>query len=226
MKINSFRRLLCGVAVSGSLLLACAPQSKANLSYTITLDVASLIGNANAPFSLDLTLSSGSQFPNSLNTVILSNFTFLNGSVGAVSYSNGGESGSMASTVTLTNSSEANELAQFIGSTVTRISFNVNETSNTNNPYPDQFYVAILDGGLNNIPTTDPSGGNTLVLSNINTAQTLASVATYRSTANGEAPGVIASAVPEPSPVVGLLIGLGGLGLGVHRKTSRRFVRA
>ena len=101
----------------------------------------------------------------------------------------------------------------------------MDETSNTNNPFPDQFDVAILDSGLNNIPTTDPSGGNTLILENINTAQTLASVATYQSTANGEAPGVT-SAVPEPAPVVSVLISLGALGLCVRRRAFRRAAQA
>ncbi len=220
-------RRVCGAAVlSGSLLFSLAVESKAaNLNYTVTLNTASLVGNTNAPFSLDVVLGSGSQTPNSDNTVTLSNFVFANGTLGAVSFSNGGESGSMASTVTLTNSSTDNELAQFFSNSVTQISFNVSETSNTNNPVPDQFNVSILDSGLNNIPTTDPGGGNTLVLTNITTAQTINSVSTYRSTAGGEAPGVTA-AVPEPGPVASLLVGLTGLGLWARKKNSRRIVRA
>ena len=226
MKITRTPRLCCAAILSGSLLLAFSPKGRANLDYTVTIDTASLVGNVNEPFSLDFVLGSGSQFPDSDNTVKLSNFAFVGGSVGAVSYSNGGESGSMTSTVTLTNSSEDNELAQSFSFNVTSISFNVDETSNTNNPFPDQFDVAILDSGLNNIPTTDPSGGNTLLLENINTAQTIASVATYQSTATGEAPGVTVSAVPEPASVAGLLIGCGALGLCVRMKAVRRAGRA
>ena len=222
MKMTRTHRFCCAAAVSGSLLLASSPASRANLDYTVTLNTASLVANVNAPFSLDLVLGSGSQFPDTDNTVKLSNFVFTNGSAGAVSYSNGGETGSMTGTVTLTNSSEDNELSQYFSNTVTSISFNVDETSTTNNPFPDQFDVAILDSGLNNIPTTDPSGGNTLVLENINTAQTLASVNTYRSTATGEAPGVTVSAVPEPAPVVGVLVGLGAFGLCVRRRALHR----
>ena len=226
MKTIRTHRLCALAVVSGSLLLASSPKSRANLDYTVTLNTASLVANVTEqPFSLDLVLGSGSQFPDTDNTVKLSNFVFTNGSVGATSYSNGGETGAMSGTVTLTNSSEDNELAQYFSSTVTSISFNVDETSNTNNPYPDQFDVAILDSGLNNIPTTDPSGGNTLVLENISTAQTLASVATYQSTATGEAPGVT-SAVPEPASVVSVLIGLGALGLCVRRKALGRSAQA
>ena len=226
MKITRTHRLCAAAVVSGSLLLASSPKSRANLDYTVTLNTASLVGNVNAPFSLDFVLGSGSQFPDTDNTVTLSNFVFANGSVGATSYSNGGETGgSMTGTVKLTNSSEDNELAQYFTNSVTSISFHVDETSVTNNPYPDQFDVAILDSGLNNIPTTDPSGGNTLVLENISTSQTLASAATYQSTANGEAPGVTA-AVPEPAPAAGVLIGLGALGLCVRRKALGRAAQA
>ena len=217
------KTFFCQAAVlSGALLLGLAPLGRAaNLNYTVTLNTASLVGNANAPFSLDVALGSGSQTPNSDNTVTLSNFVFANGTLGAVSFSSGGESGSMASTVTLTNSSLDNELAQSFSNTVTQVTFTVSQTNNTNNPVPDQFNVSILDGGLNNIPTTDPNGGNTLVLANITSAQTLASVATYRSTANGEAPGVTA-AVPEPRSAAGLFVGcLGSLVVWARRRTWR-----
>ncbi len=224
-KRSNLRRSGCAAFLSGSLLLGAAAQSEAaNLSYNVYLNTASLVNNTNGPFSLDVILGSGSQTPNSDNTITLSNFVFSNGSLGTVSYSNGGVSGTMASTVTLTNSSEDNELAETFSSTVTQIQFSVSMTSNTNNPFPDQFNVAILDGGLNNIPTTDPGGGNTLVLANINTAQTLASVNTYNSTANGEAPGVTA-AVPEPGSFVGVLAGLSALGTYVRRRGIRRETR-
>ena len=205
MKTHHTARL-CGALIVGTACLALVPNSRANLNYLVTLNTASLVGNSNAPFSLDVVLGSGAQNPNGDNTVTLSNFTFYNGSLGTVSYSSGGETGSMASSVTLTTSAEDNELAETFSNKVTEIQFNVSMTSNTDNPFPDQFDVAVLDNGLNNIPTTDPSGGNTLVLANISTGQTLASVQTYRSTANGEAPGVTASVVPEPTSLVSLLV--------------------
>lgn len=224
MKTPHARRLCRAAILSGSLLLAGASVSQANLAYTVYLNTASLAGNANGPFSLDVVLGSGSQTPNSDNTVTLSNFVFTNGSPGAVSYSSGGQAGSMSSTVTLTNSGLDNELAQTFSNTVTQIQFSVNMTSNTNNPFPDQFNVSILDGGLNNIQTTDPNGGNTLVLVNITSAQTLGSVNTYRSTATSGTPGVTA-AVPEPASTAGLLVGaLGGIGVWARRK-MRRFAR-
>ncbi|MBE7157492.1 MAG: NF038129 family PEP-CTERM protein [Rhodospirillales bacterium] len=220
MKVPKASRLRYAALLSGSLLLAGAAHSQANLSYNVYLNTASLVGNSNGPFSLDVVLGSGSQTPNSDNTVTLSNFVFVNGSLGTISFTSGGVTGTMASTVTLTNSSEDNEFAETFSNTVTQIQFSVNMTSNTNNPFPDQFNVLILDGGLNNIPTTDPNGGNTLVLANINTGQTLASVQTYQSTATGEAPGVTA-AVPEPGTVASMLAGLGALGVYLRGRKSR-----
>ena len=227
MKIFSACRRLRGTAVlSSALLLACAASGRAaNLNYTVYLNTSSLVGNPSAPFSLDVVLGSGATTPNSDNTVTLSNFVFSNGSVGAATYSNGGETGSMSSTVTLTTSDEDNELAQQFSGTVTQIQFSVSMTNVSDNPDPDQFNVSILDSGLGNIPTTDPNGGNTLVLANLSTGQTLGSVQTYRSTANGEAPGVTA-AVPEPTPAAALFAGLGVLGLCARLKTLRRRAQA
>jgi hypothetical protein len=226
MKLTHFSRL-CGAAVlCGSAYLAFAPVSRADLVYYVTLNVATLTTNPNGPFSLDLALSSGADTPDSDNTVTISNLAFTGGSVGAATYSNGGESGSMSSSVVLTTSNFDNELAQSFSNTVTKITFSVDETSTTDNPYPDQFSVAILDAGLGNIQTTDPSGANTLVLSNLNTAETLASVATYNSTATGEAPGVTTSAVPEPGSVLGIVCGLGGLGFRAWRRARRGVVLA
>ena len=224
MKTTRTYRLCCAAVLSGAAWLALAPQSRAaNLNYYVTLNTASLVGNSNAPFSLDVVLGSGAQSPNSDNTVTLSNFIFHGGSVGATSYSNGGESGSMTSSVTLTTSGEDNELAQYFGNTVTEIQFSVSMTSNTDNPFPDQFDIAILDSGLNNVQTTDPAGGNTLVLANINTAQTLASIQTYQSTSNGEAPGITVTVVPEPTSLVSLLAAVfGATGLYLRKNGFRR----
>ena len=230
MKLPSACRRLRGTAfLSSALLLACAATGRAantNLNYTVTLNTAPLAGNTNAPFSLDVVLGSGAQNPNSDNTVTLSNFVFSNGSVGATTFSNGGETGSMGSTVTLTTSATDDELSQQFSKTVTEIQFSVSMTNTTDNPYPDQFSVSILDGAGNNIQTTDPSGANTLVLANLGTGQTLASVNAYRSTANSEAPGVTAAAVPEPTPAAALLAGLGVLGLCARFKAVRRRARA
>ncbi|MEI9997895.1 MAG: hypothetical protein WDO13_01340 [Verrucomicrobiota bacterium] len=119
--------------------------------------------------------------------------------------------GSLSSGLTLTNSSLDNELAFALSSGVTAISFKVDQTPNseivgTGTPIPDQFNVALLDGDLDNLPTTDPSGGDALLSSVLGTNATLQTIKVFSGT--GEALGVVA-AVPEPSSIALSLLAAG-----------------
>jgi hypothetical protein len=190
-----------------SLLLALAPTAKAttypDLQYNVTLNLSSLDLLPNAPFSLDLQLVTGSAAPNITNTVTLSNFVFTGGTAsGTPDYTNGNESGSLASSVVLT--------------TGTTPSFHVDQTPNSElvssgTPIPDQFNVSILDSNLNNVPTTDPSGAAndtyTLVSSAISSSETASNVNYYT------------LATPEPSSAALSFIAIGGmLGLVLLRR--------
>jgi hypothetical protein len=200
-----------------SFALASASQA-ANLIYYVTIDVDSLIGAGNGPFSLDLQLINGSG--NVSNTVTISDFVFTGGmAIGSPNFTMGGWSGSMLSSVTLTNSAADNELSQEFSSDVTQIRFKVDETTNSEFvgnglPTPEQFNVSILDGDLFNISTTDPSTGNALLSSPINSGMTVSSVQTYESTSPNS--GVSLSVVPEPASTGMLLIG--ALGLVARRR--------
>jgi hypothetical protein len=180
-----------------------------NLTYNVTLNLSSLSSFANAPFSLDLQLVSGSG--NVSNTVTLSNFVFTDGTAsGTPDYTSGNESGSLASTLTLTTGTTPtaqsdNELAEAFSAGVTQISFSVSQTPNSEvvnsgTPIPDQFNVSILDNTLSNVPTTDPSGmaadTYTLVSSAITSSETSAQVKLYT---------LDAAAVPEPATYSTLL---------------------
>jgi len=214
-----------GVALlSTTFLFALAPASRAaDLVYNLTLNLNSLAINPNGPFSLDLQLVQGSG--NVTNKVTLSNFVFTGGSpTGTPDFTSGNETGSLASSIVLTNTASDNEFAQAFSSGTTQLSFKVDETSNSElvgsgTPIPDQFNVAILDNGLNNIPTTDPSGGNTLVSSAIAANQTLASVDAYSSLSPDAGVTVNLSATPEPrSGVLGLLAACVMAGMLVMRR--------
>ncbi|HUB67708.1 MAG TPA: hypothetical protein VL981_09525 [Candidatus Methylacidiphilales bacterium] len=210
MKTKRILSAAAGALLSTAVLLAFAPASQAqilpptDLVYQVSINVSSLDLNSNQPFSLDLQLVTGSG--NVTNVVRLYNFSFTGGSPsGTPDYTNGGETGSLAagSGVALTNSASDNEFAEAFSSGVTNISFRVDETTNSEvvgsgTPIDDQFNIAILDNGLNNIPTTDPSGGSTLVSSTIFSNMTLPSVNTYSS----ESPdgGVTVSLVAAPEP--------------------------
>ena len=208
-------RRTCAAAFSAFLLLASAGHSRADLIYSVSIDVASLVGNPNGPFSLDLQLLTGSG--NVSNKVTLSNFIFTGGTLlGAPDFTTGGESGSLSSTLILTNTASDNEFAQEFSGGVRNIQFNVDETLNSEvvgsgTATNDQFNVAIFDLNGFNIPTTDPSGADVLLSSEIASTDTLASIHTYTST--GADPGVRVS-VPDGGSTGILLLGaLGTLGV-------------
>jgi hypothetical protein len=220
-----------------SLLLALAPAARAtnfpDLTYLVTLTLNPSFdtsNNSNGPFSLDFQLDTGSGAPNIVNTVKLTSFTFTGGSASATpDFTSGGESGSIASGITLTTGPTPvaqgdNEYAVQFSPGVTKITFKVDETPNSElvtsgTPVPDQFNVAILDNGLNNIPTTDFLA-DTLVSSAISDSETVGSVDTFSSISPDG--GVVAIATPEPhSVILGLIAMCGMLGTVIIR---RRFV--
>ena len=203
--------------LSTAFLFVLAPAARAttfpNLNYSVTLDLSSLGANPNGPFSLDLQLVQGSG--NVTNTVTLSNFVFTGGSAsGTPDFTYGAETGSLASSIVLTNTDSDNEFAEAFSSGVTQISFNVSETPNSEvvtsgTPIPDQFNAAILDANLNNLQTTDPSGGNTLISSALSSNETVDSVDRYSLVA-----------APEPSTYTTLLGGLAALGVMMFRRRA------
>jgi hypothetical protein len=206
-----------GAAVlSSALLLALAPAARAAFNvpdndFTVTLNVASLGLNPDAPFSLAFQLIPGSG--NVSNTVKIYNFSFTGGSpVGAPDFTAGSESGSVGANqiATLTNSSAVNEIDEEFSAGTTSISFNVDETPNaevvgSGTPIPDQFNISIYGQSGNNIATIDPSGANTLVESDLGPEYTLNA---YNGSGNGVA---VLVATPEPSATALSLVAAGGL---------------
>jgi hypothetical protein len=75
--------------------------------YSVTLNTAPLIGNANAPFALDFQLTSGNTTSAVENTASLSQFNVGTGGsagTGRPFPNSGNASGNLASTVTLSTS--------------------------------------------------------------------------------------------------------------------------
>jgi hypothetical protein len=236
MKMKTTRILSASGAalLSTAFLFAFAPATQAqilpppDLVYQVNLNVSSLDLNPNQPFSLDLQLIPGSG--NVTNTVRLYNFSFTGGTPsGTPDFTAGNESGSLSSGVVLTNSALDNEFAEAFSSGVTNISFRVDETTNSEvvgsgTPIPDQFNIAVLDDNLNNIPTTDPSGGDTLVSSSIFSNMTIASVNSYSSVSPDGGVTVSLVAAPEPGCATLSLMAAGAMLLVVlgmrHRLQS------
>jgi hypothetical protein len=208
---------ILGAALASVALLALAPAAKAatypDLTYNVTLNLANLNTlNPNGPFSLDLQLVQGSG--NVANTVTLSSFVFTGGTTTGTASTYGGVTGSLSSSLVLSSTAGGsldNEIYQAFTSGVTAISFHVDQTPNaevvgSGTAIPDQFNVAVLDSNLYNVPTTDPSGGNTLVNSD------LAPITTVNQFS--------VAAAPEPSSMaLSCIVALGMLGMVLRRRS-------
>jgi len=213
--------LACGVA---ALAFTATPAARAtSLSYYVTINTTSLLGNSDAPFSLDLQLAQGSG--NVTNSVTLSNFSISGGTfAGSSNYTDGSESGSLGSTLTLTNADLNNEFAEAFSTGVTSIAFKVTETENSEEvtsgtPVPDQFNVFLDDNNTSSgfVPSTAPDGSDAILESALFENATLSSVKTY-STTSPDAGVVTTTAVPEPSSIGMLaMAAVGTVGFAVRR---------
>jgi hypothetical protein len=193
-------------------MLAAPPRARAALLFDVTIDTSNLANIATGPYYLDFQLTNGGA--NFGNTATISNFNFGSGSpVASAIATTGAASGDLSSSVTLSSSGPSfdnelyqqfnpGQLASFTVSLSTIYSPGGGSTSIT----PDVFAVAILDSSTNPIPTTDPSGNNTLVTVTIDSANPTV----------GQFQPYVAPA-PEPSTVVLLGVSLACLaccGLG------------
>ena len=147
-----------------------APDCRANLIFDVTLATSSLIGNPAGPFYIDFQLNDGSGTGDTNNTVTINNFLFDGGSAaGSPLPGIGGASGSLFSSVGITDSAFLNEFTQQFFAGVT-LSFRVNLTTNLDSGLtPDAFSFAILDNTLTPLPTTGL--GDALLLVNINSSK-------------------------------------------------------
>lgn len=140
-------------AIFGFLLFALVltPFGKADVIYTFSMDTAPLVGGGQ--FVLDLQLSDGSGTNDGNNTVKLADFAFGAGSPSGTGTATGGASGSLSSGVTLTDNSFLNDYHEnFTPGAL--LSFTIDTTNVSDGITPDLFTVAILDTGLNELPTT------------------------------------------------------------------------
>jgi hypothetical protein len=191
--------------------------------YSVTMSTGSLIGNSSAPFALDFQLTSGDTTSGVVNTAILSAFQFgIGGSSGTGSpFSNSGNaSGSLGSIVTLSTAGGTffNEFSQYFnpGGVVT---FQLDLTNNVQpSGTPDEFTLQLIDRTMAEIPTTDPSGSNSLAVIDL----TGAALQPQIYTTNGDGVAITpqlstVNSVPEPASVWLFGTGAGLIGLWPRR---------
>jgi hypothetical protein len=211
-------RAITGVV--GCLVLSASWAAAAPLTFQVVVNTTPLVGNAAGPFALDFQLNDGSGLSDGNNTATISDFSFTGAGAGPTGLPSrvGGATGSLSSTVSLTDSGFLNEFFQ--GFTAgNSLRFLVTLTSNVDAGLaPDAFSFAILDRNLLNVATTGL--GDSLLLVDITRANLgLADVRTFTSTSPV---GVTATATAVPEPVSLLLLGVGAVGLGLRGRRQGR----
>ena len=189
-------------------LIIAADQRPAHASIitgTVSLDTSALLG----PFELAFVFTDGSGAGDANNTVTLSNFLFgAGGSAGSVdtSLSTGGESGDLTSGVSLVDSAFLNIFASSF-TPGSLLSFDFSLTTNVDaDGTPDQFSLALLQADGTPVATEDPSGADSLLTVNLDSAHPA-----FSAFASDLTPAPIVTettAAPEPPSVLLLAMGL------------------
>ncbi len=200
--------ILTTAARAALLLLLSAAISHAAIIYRVSLDTSPLVGHPAGLFSLNFQLNDGSGTSDGNNMAILSNFLFGGGSGSGAPILSGGASGSLGTSVTLTDSSFFNAFTQeFVAGS--NLQFLLELTTNVvGGGTPDQFSFAILDSSGFEIPTLGPF--NALLVIDLDgvppTTQVFATDAATAPNGGGQPIALGAPAVAEvPEPGTGLL---------------------
>jgi hypothetical protein len=211
--VKAFRTLMISCA------LVAGVSSRAAVFFDVDVDTSGLIGQAQAPFSLDFQFLDGSAVGDVNNTVVVSGFS--GGTFNGSPVSAGGASSS-SGVITLTDSSFFNEFSQpFTPGTFLRFSVSLT-TAVDSGGTPDQFSFAILDKDGTEIPTLGL--GDAFFSVNINSANPapLAFGTDLTRTAIDVASPTIA-VVPEPGSYAGVAL---FLLLGSTLREVRKFWKA
>ncbi|WP_165227565.1 NF038129 family PEP-CTERM protein [Aquisphaera insulae] len=222
-EFHSAARAGFAIAALFGLLVLTPGRAGADVIFDVSLDTSSLVANpAQGPYTLDFTLI-GAQG----NIVTISDIQFgAGGSAGSPSAATGGASGDLASGVVLESSSAFFSDFFQVFTPGDRLTFRVTATTVFDGVYsPDNFSVSILTGDGLSFPTTDALGS---ALMSVDLTEAAAdSVQTFgadtsQTFADGSpvfafGPATV-TAIPEPSSLALLLVGLGAIGaLGRHR---------
>jgi hypothetical protein len=178
------------------LLILLTGQMLADSIYLVNIDTSTL-PSASAPYQLYLNLLDGSGIGDANNTVTLDTFACTGISL----------IGCPSTVYSLTDSSFSTTMT--IGFVAGGdLGFRVALTGNLDvNLVPDSFQLSILDGSVNPLPTTDPSGSDAVLFAQFDqSSPILQGYGSPDGTAIALAPPVIISESPVPEPPLGLPI--------------------
>ena len=199
-----------------------APVARAaNISVNVYLDTTPLQGSFAAPFYLEFQLNDGSGTDDGNNTAVLTNFDLGGGAAGLGLSNIGGSSGSLDTSVTITDSEFFNQFYQeFVPGNYLRFHLELTMLIDAG-PQPDRFTMAILDCVFVEIPTFGP--GNVLLGIDIDANPQFE---TYAGDPSGLCacdglPGIPLSAPIVPEPGTLSMAGLAAVGALLLRKRLR-----
>jgi len=199
-------------ALAALLALAYSPipdTCRADVVFDVSLDVTGLRSNTyggGAPYSVDFFMSGGQ---GNTDSVTISHFAITAAALGTISPPTGDVSGSLATQLTVGDTSFVNDYNQVITPDLTSnpvvITFQMTATTNFASGFiPDNFAFSILDTNGSPIPTTD-TFASTLLNFDLQPGLGVRQVSVFETTnAPVIGPPTVAPAntVPEPSSLV------------------------
>jgi hypothetical protein len=203
------------------IFLSAPTETRADgLSLNVSINTSTL--GQSGPSEIFFVFTDGNAPASGGNTATLSTFAFGTGGSGGLvdAFNTFGDvtSGTnLADGATMVSDQFTNEFAGFF-TAGSQISFLLNLTTNLapGAPAPDQFAIYIADPTGNPVLSTDPSGFDSLLLINIDSASP--TVNTYSSIVAESPVGTVAT--PEPATLLLLASGLAGIGMFRKRAST------
>ncbi len=198
-----------------ALTMVTAAQAQAPVTYWASLDTSPLISHPAGPFSVAFQLADGSGTNDGNNAVVVSNFRFAGGSPSGTPVVAGSAFGSLASTVSLTDSGIVNYFYQPF-TPGTTLSFQITVTTNTDpGGILDEFTFSLLDNTLTPIPTMAGAPLDLFLYVNLATKPTVHTYASdsTRTPSGGGAPLTIPAPLMASLSVTSLNLGSAPVGM-------------